>query len=83
MEQDKEEILNFCLKKIDNLKTTVDRLNELRTEALEFYHSKPYPWDKDLEGKWSTVITNDVKNAINWALPSLIRIFTGSKDVVS
>ncbi|MEW6095736.1 MAG: hypothetical protein AB1567_04310 [bacterium] len=83
MEQNQEEILNFCLKKIDRLKPTVDRLNELRTKTLEYYHSKPYPWDKDLEGKWSTVITDDVKNAINWALPSLTRIFTGSKDVVS
>ncbi|MEW6095370.1 MAG: hypothetical protein AB1567_02420 [bacterium] len=82
MEQNQEEILNFCLKKIDRLKPTVDRLNQLRTEILEYYNSKPYPFDKDLEGKFSTVITDDVKNAVNWALPSLMKVFTGSKSVV-
>jgi len=52
---------------------------EQRKLALEAYLRQPY--GNEVEGK-SQIVTGEVAEAIDGALPSLVRIFTGSDDIV-
>ena len=75
-----EEILNRCQLEIDNaigyLETeTVAQ----RAEAMEYYLRKPY--GNEVEGR-SAVVTGEVAEAIDGALPQLIRVFTSNEDAV-
>lgn len=54
---------------------TVDQ----RKQALEAYLRQPY--GNETEGK-SQIVTGEVAEAIDGALPSLVRIFTGSDNIV-
>jgi hypothetical protein len=52
---------------------------EQRKEALQAYLRQPY--NNEVEGK-SQIVTGEVAEAIDGALPSLVRIFTGSDQIV-
>jgi len=52
---------------------------EQRKTALEYYLRSPL--GNEVEGK-SQIVTGEVAEAIDGALPSLVRIFTGSDDIV-
>jgi len=52
---------------------------EQRTRALEYYLR--YPFGNEVEGR-SQIVTGEVAEVIDGALPQLIRIFTASDDVV-
>jgi len=52
---------------------------EQRKQALQAYLRQPY--NNEVEGK-SQIITGEVAEAIDGALPSLVRIFTGSDQIV-
>jgi len=52
---------------------------EQRKQALEAYLRQPY--GNETEGK-SQIVTGEVAEAIDGALPSLVRIFTGSDNIV-
>ena len=52
---------------------------EQRKQALEAYLRQPY--GNEVEGK-SQIVTGEVAEAIDGALPSLVRIFTGSENIV-
>ncbi len=52
---------------------------EQRKQALDAYLRAPY--NNEVEGK-SQIVTGEVAEAIDGALPSLIRIFTGSDNIV-
>jgi GrpB-like predicted nucleotidyltransferase (UPF0157 family) len=52
---------------------------EQRKQALEAYLRQPY--GNEVEGK-SSIVTGEVAEAIDGALPSLVRIFTGSENIV-
>jgi len=52
---------------------------EQRKQALEAYLLQPY--GNEVEGK-SQIVTGEVAEAIDGALPSLVRIFTGSDNIV-
>ena len=52
---------------------------EQRTRALEYYLR--YPYGNEVEGR-SQIVTGEVAEVIDGALPQLIRIFTASDDVV-
>lgn len=54
---------------------TVDQ----RKQALQAYLRQPY--NNEVEGK-SQIVTGEVAEAIDGALPSLVRIFTGSDNIV-
>jgi len=54
--------------------TTLDR-----AKALEFYLRQPY--GNEVEGR-SQVVTGEVAESIDGALPSLVRVFTQSDDIV-
>jgi hypothetical protein len=52
---------------------------EQRKDALQAYLRQPY--GNEVEGK-SQIVTGEVAEAIDGALPSLVRIFTGSDQIV-
>ena len=52
---------------------------EQRKQALQAYLRQPY--NNEVDGK-SQIVTGEVAEAIDGALPSLVRIFTASDDIV-
>jgi len=50
-----------------------------RQQALEYYLRRPY--GNEVEGK-SSIVTGEVAEAVDGALPQLIRVFTSSDNVV-
>ena len=52
---------------------------EERTKAMEYYLRQPY--GNEVEGK-SQIVTGEVAEAIDGALPQLVRVFTSSEDAV-
>ncbi len=52
---------------------------EERRQALMAYNREPY--GNEVEGR-STIVTGEVAEAVDGALPQLIRVFTQSDDVV-
>jgi hypothetical protein len=65
---------------IDNAIGYLDsETTQARTKALEFYLRQPY--GNEVEGR-SQIVTGEVAEAIDGALPQLIRVFTQSDDIV-
>lgn len=60
----------------------VGRLSEQRRTALEYYLVRPSGKlaPPEVEGR-SSVVSPDVANAIEWAMPSLMRIFTSGEQI--
>jgi hypothetical protein len=52
---------------------------EDRATSMDFYLRKPY--GNEVEGK-SSIVTGEVAEAVDGALPQLIRVFTSSEDAV-
>lgn len=52
---------------------------EARAKALEYYLRQPY--GNEVEGR-SQIVTGEVAEAIDGALPQLVRVFTQSDDIV-
>ncbi len=50
-----------------------------RTRALEYYLR--YPYGNEVEGR-SKIVTGEVAEAVDGALPQLMRVFTSSDDIV-
>lgn len=51
-----------------------------REKAMREYFREPY--GNEEEG-WSTIVSSDVQDTVEWILPSLLEIFTGSDEAVS
>lgn len=65
---------------IDNALGYLDsETTEARAKALEYYLRQPY--GNEVEGR-SQIITGEVAEAVDGALPQLIRVFTQSDDIV-
>ena len=65
---------------IDNAIGYLDsETTQARTKALEFYLRQPY--GNEVEGR-SQIVTGEVAEAIDGALPQLVRVFTQSDDIV-
>ena len=52
---------------------------EQRTRSLEYYLR--YPYGNEVEGR-SQIVTGEVAEVIDGAIPQLIRIFTASDDII-
>ena len=50
-----------------------------RRKALDYYLRKPY--GNEIEGR-SQIVTGEVAEVIDGALPQLVRVFTASEDIV-
>jgi len=65
---------------IDNAIGYLDtETTEARTKALEYYLRQPY--GNEVDGR-SQIVTGEVAEAIDGALPQLIRVFTTTEDIV-
>tara|TARA_R110000822_G_scaffold93409_3_gene214968 strand:+ start:571 stop:2628 length:2058 start_codon:yes stop_codon:yes gene_type:complete len=65
---------------IDNAIGYLDsETTQKRTQALEYYLRQPY--GNEVEGR-SQIVTGEVAEAIDGALPQLVRVFTQSDDIV-
>lgn len=54
-------------------------LGKEREMALREYFRQPYGTEED---GWSTVVTSDVQDTVEWMLPDLLDIFTSSDEAV-
>lgn len=59
----------------DSLGAEDGDLSSQRAKALNHYHGRPY--GNEVEGK-SQVVSRDLAEAIDWALPAVMRVFTQS-----
>lgn len=65
---------------IDNAIGYLDsETTEARAKALQYYLRQPY--NNEVEGR-SQIVTGEVAEAIDGALPQLVRVFTQSDDIV-
>lgn len=49
-----------------------------RAKALDHYHGRPY--GNEVEGR-STVVSKDLSEAVDWAMPAILRIFVQSGNI--
>lgn len=59
----------------DSLGVEDGDLSSQRATALDHYHGRPY--GNEQEGR-SAVVSRDLSEAVDWALPGIIRVFTAS-----
>ena len=62
----------------DSLGVEDGELTNERAEALDRYHGRPY--GNEMEGR-SAVVSRDLSEAVDWAMPAIMRIFTQSGSV--
>ena len=53
-------------------------LSQQRAKAMDHYHGRPY--GNEVEGR-SAVVSKDLAEAVDWALPSIMRVFTQSGSI--
>jgi len=54
------------------------RLSDERAKAMNHYHGRPY--GNEVEGR-SQVVSRDLAEAVDWALPGILRVFTQSGKI--
>jgi hypothetical protein len=81
MKMDDGQIKSIIENEIDNSIGYIDtETTDQRAKALEYYLR--YPYGNEIEGR-SQIVTGEVAEAIDGALPQLIRVFTTTEDIVS
>ena len=55
-------------------------LADAREQSMREYHRMPYG---DEEEGWSTIVTSDVSDAVEWILPALLKTFSSTDKAVS
>jgi len=77
---DEGKVKSIVENEIDNAIGYLDsETTEDRTRALEYYLRQPY--GNEREGR-SSIVTGEVAEAIDGALPQLMRVFTTTEDIV-
>jgi hypothetical protein len=77
---DSESVKGILESEIDNSIGYIDtETSDERTKALEYYLR--YPYGNEVEGR-SQIVTGEVAEAVDGALPQLIRVFTTTEDIV-
>ena len=77
---DEEDILHAVKKEIENAKDYHDELDDRLRRDYNAYHAI-IDARYQVEGR-STVVSSDVLDTVEWVMPSIMRIFTASEDVV-
>ena len=76
-----QQIMSICQGEIDNSSGyAAGDLADERTTAMDYYLFEPFG---DEQSGRSSVISRDVYSTVQWCLPSLLRIFSDSDNVVS
>ena len=77
---DQEELINLIEENVDQATSFVNsEVSEERETALDYYLRRPY--GNEVPGK-SNVVTGEVAEAVDGALPQLMKVFTQPTDVV-
>ena len=80
MKMDEGQIKGILENEIDNAIGYIEtETTELRRKALDYYLRNPY--GNEVEGR-SQIVTGEVAEAVDGALPQLIRVFTTTEDIV-
>ncbi len=80
MKMDEGQIKGILEAEIDNSIGYIEtETTEDRRRALDYYLRNPY--GNEVEGR-SQIVTGEVAEAIDGALPQLIRVFTTTEDIV-
>ena len=81
MKMDDESLLNHLQTlEEDSAAFTLGKLGQERERAQKEYFRMPY--GNEEEG-WSSIVTSDVQDTIEWILPQLLEIFAASDSIVS
>lgn len=74
-----EELLKIIdAHRADSLGVEDGELSNERAIALDRYHGRPY--GNEMEGR-SSIVSKDLSEAVDWAMPAIMRIFTQSGTV--
>lgn len=65
----------------DDAAQYVEAIGYKRIESMRDYYREPYPGDEELDG-WSTIVTSEVQDTVEWVLPELLDVFTTSDEAV-
>jgi len=75
---DKDLVAIITAHRDDSLGVEDGELTNERSEALDRYHGRPY--GNELEGR-SAIVSKDLSEAIDWAMPAIMRVFTQSGSI--
>lgn len=80
MKLDDDELLEILRRKEDSASSYVwGQLGTEREKALREFHRQPYGTEQ--EG-WSQIVASDVRDTVEWILPSLLKTFTATDKAV-
>ena len=78
---DDDQLLSHCQAlEEDSAAFTWGRLGSERERAMKEYFRRPYGTEE--EG-WSSIVTSEVQDTVEWMLPSLLKVFTSTDQAVS
>ena len=78
---DESQVVSIVRGKINEaLNESGGELSETRMENYDYYVGRSYGNERD---GFSSVVTREAMEAVEWALPSIMRVFTSANDVVS
>ena len=76
----RDEIVKYCLRKIDEIQVDMSTLNVNRTQALKYYQGEKF--GNEIEGR-SQVVSTDVHDTVEWIMPQMLKIFAAADEVCS
>lgn len=80
MKMDDDELLDILRRKEDSASSYVwGQLGTERETAMREFHRQPYGTEQ--EG-WSQIVASDVRDTVEWVLPSLLKTFTATDKAV-
>lgn len=76
-----EALLKHLQSNEDDAAQYVGAVGAARLTSMREYYREAYPGDAELDG-WSTIVTSEVQDTVEWILPELLDIFTTSDQAV-
>lgn len=76
-----EALLKHLQANEDDAAQYVGSVGQARLASMREYYREAYPGDAELDG-WSTIVTSEVQDTVEWILPELLDVFTTSDHAV-
>lgn len=76
-----ETLLKHLQSNEDDAAQYVGSVGQARLASMREYYREAYPGDAELDG-WSTIVTSEVQDTVEWILPELLDVFTTSDHAV-
>lgn len=74
-----DQLVAICQSQLDAT-STQGELSEQRSDAMDYYLGQPY--GDEVEGR-SKIVTREVMETVEWVMPSLMRIFADTENLVT